>query len=48
MNLTNFARAALVAGAVTGASLGVAGNAAAATVSHPVAPVSSIVAPSRC
>ncbi|MCZ0731374.1 hypothetical protein [Mycolicibacterium iranicum] len=46
MNLTNFARAALVAGAVTGASLGVAGNAAAATVSHPVAPVSSIVAPS--
>ncbi|MDA2890232.1 hypothetical protein PDG61_04855 [Mycolicibacterium sp. BiH015] len=46
MNLTNFARAALVAGAVTGASLGMAGNAAATTVSHAAAPVSSIAAPS--
>lgn len=46
MKLTNFARAALVAGAVTGASLGIAGNACATTVAHPAAPVSSIVAPS--
>ncbi|MDG4667581.1 hypothetical protein [Mycobacterium sp. 236(2023)] len=45
MNITSLARAALVAGAVTGASIGLAGNACAANPAHTTAPVSSIVAP---